>query len=146
MKRLPAFTIAVLLAAPVAEANPASEELRARAAAEFYNLDREKAQALYKEAIAADPEDAGAYRGLASMLWTSITFSRGMLTVDNYLGGISRQNLKLPPPPPEIASAYKDAVNRAIALARAHIAANPKNPNAQYDLGAAIGLNASYMA
>jgi tetratricopeptide (TPR) repeat protein len=146
MKRLPAIAVAVVLAAQPAGANSTSEELRKRAAAEFYNLDNERALALYKDAITADPNDAAALRGLASAVWTSIAFSRGMLTVDSYLGGVSRQNLKLPPPPPEVAQAFHESANRAIALARTRVAADPKNASAQYDLGAAIGLTASYKA
>ena len=141
-----AIALALLLAAMPSAANPTSDALRARAATEFYNLDTEQALALYRQAVNADPNDAAAHRGLASALWTSITLSRGMLTVDNYLGGISRQNVKLPPPPAKISAAFYDAVNRAIGLARARIAANPRNANAQFDLGSAIGLNASYVA
>jgi tetratricopeptide (TPR) repeat protein len=136
----------ILLATPHASANPASDALRLRAATDFYNQDNERAALIYRQAIAADPEDAAAYRGLASTLWTSITASRGMLTVDAYLGGALRPNARFPPPPAEIARGFDDAVSRAIALSRARVAANPKNTNAQYDLGSAIGLRASYIA
>lgn len=146
MSRSGLIAVVIWLAVTPAAASPASDALRARAAVEFYNLNTEQALALYKQAISEDPEDAAAYRGLASGIWTSITFSRGMLTVDNYLGGVSRQNLKLPPPPKEVSGAFYAALSRAIALSRTRIAANPKNTNAQYDLGSAIGLNASYMA
>ena len=146
MTRCAACAFVVLLTATPAAANPASEALRARASAEFYNLDTAQALALYREAVDADPQDAAAYRGLASAIWTTIGFTRGTLTVDNYLGGISRQNVKLPPPPPELASRFRSAVNQAIELSRARVAANPKNASAHYDLGSAIGLNASYIA
>ena len=144
--RSAACTIIVMLTATTAAANPASEALRARAAAEFYNLNIAEALALYREAISADPDDARAHLGLASATWTSITFSRGQLTVDNYLGGISRQNVKIAPPPPELASTFRAAINRAIELSRTRVTANPKSANAQFDLGSAIGLNASYIA
>src|SRR5262245_34943433 len=146
MMRYAACAFVVMLTATSAAANPASEALRARAAVDFYNLDTAQALALYREAIEADPDDAAAHRGLASAIWTTITFSRGSLTVDNYLGGISRQNVKLPPPPPEVAASFRSSVNRAIELSRARVAANPKNPGAQFDLGSAIGPNASYIA
>jgi tetratricopeptide (TPR) repeat protein len=136
----------ILLATPYAAANPASDALRLRAATDFYNQDNERAALIYKQAIAADPGDAAAYRGLASTLWTSITASRGMLTVDAYLGGASRPNARFPPPPAEIARGFDDALSRAIALSRTRVAANPKDTNAQYDLGSAIGLRASYIA
>jgi tetratricopeptide (TPR) repeat protein len=141
-----AAVLFILLASPRADANPASDALRLRAATDFYNQDNERAALIYRQAIAADPEDAAAYRGLASTLWTSITASRGMLTVDAYLGGASRPNMRFPPPPAEIVRGFDDSVRHAIVLSRMRVAANPKNTNAQYDLGSAIGLRASYIA
>src|ERR1700680_1515169 len=113
-----AVVLFILLASPRADANPASDALRLRAATDFYNQDNERAALIYRQAIAADPEDPAASRGLASTLWTSITASRGMLTVDAYLGGASRPNMRFPPPPAEIARGFDDAVGRAIALSR----------------------------
>jgi tetratricopeptide (TPR) repeat protein len=140
------FILLALLAAADCSANPASDALRFRASADFYNDDIERAALVFRQAITADPEDAAAYRGLASALWTTITASRGMLTVDTYLGGASRPNARFPSPPAEVVRGFEDAMSRAIALARTRIATNPKNANAQYDLGAAIGLRASYIA
>ena len=145
-RRTAAAVLSILLAAARSSANPASDALRFRASADFYNDDIERATLVYRQAIAADPEDAAAYRGLASTLWTSITASRGMLTVDTYLGGASRPNARFPPPPAEVVRGFEDAMSHAITLARTRIVANPKNANAQYDLGAAIGLRASYIA
>src|SRR2546421_6837846 len=89
---IPAVMLASLIAAPPAAANSASAALRARGAAEIYNLDRDKALESFRQAVAADPQDAAAYRGLASALWLSITFRRGNMTVDDYLGGVNRSN------------------------------------------------------
>jgi tetratricopeptide (TPR) repeat protein len=141
-----AAVLGCVTAANAAFANPRSAELRARAADELYNLDRDRAVATYREAIAADPDDAGASRGLASALWISISFRRGSLTVDNYLGRVSRENIKLPPPPPEVAAEFQTAVDRAITLARKRLATNPRDADAHYQLGAAVGLRASYAA
>ncbi len=138
--------VAALGSVSPARGNPASAALRARASNEFYNLDREQARATFREAIAADPQDAAAYRGLASTLWLSITFARGNMTVDDYLGKVSRRNTKPPPPPPEIAAAFHEAIEKALTLARARIAVNDRDPDALYQLGAAIGLRASYTA
>src|SRR5258706_802856 len=150
MSRLSVPTFALLAcalahAAP-ADANAESERLRTRAAAELYNLDRDRAIATYREAVAADPQDAGAYRGLASGLWLSITFRRGNMTVDDYVGRVSKPTVSMPPPPAETAAAFFDALDHAVALARARIAANPRDADAHYQLGAAIGLRASYIA
>ena len=151
MSRPPArFVVAsaiVLLSMPgEASANRESEALRARAANEFYNLDHDQALGTYRQAIAADPQDAGAYRGLASTLWLSITYRRGNMTVDDYVGRVSRPNTSTAPPPPETAAAFRDAIERALALSRQRIEANPRDTDAHYQLGAAVGLRASYIA
>ena len=127
-------------------ANPASVALRSRASYELYNLDRDQALATYREAVAADPQDAGAYRGLASALWLSITFRRGNMTVDDYLGKSARPNAKMPPPPAETAAAFHAAIDKALALARERVAANNRDADALYQMGAAVGLRASYTA
>ena len=138
--------VSLLCAAASAAGNPASAALRARGSAEIYNLDRDRALESFKAAIAADPQDAGAYRGLAGALWLSITFRRGNMTVDDYLGNVTRARPGTAPPPPEIVAAFNDAIEHAMALARARIAANPRDAGAHYELGAAIGLRASYIA
>jgi tetratricopeptide (TPR) repeat protein len=127
-------------------ANRESEALRARGSVEIYNLDRDQATATFREAIAADPQDSAAYRGLATSLWLSITFRRGNMTVDDYIGRVTKPNAAMAPPPPETAAAFREALDKAIALARARLDANPRDPEAHYQLGAALGLRASYIA
>src|SRR5712692_7582267 len=96
-----ALTIAAEAIAPArAFANDASKALRAQASSELYNLDREQAVATYRRAVAADPQDSGAYRGLASALWLAITFRRGGMTVDDYMGRIARPDTHAAAPPP----------------------------------------------
>jgi tetratricopeptide (TPR) repeat protein len=148
MRTLAAVVVAVLVWAPArALGNPASDALRARASDQIYNLDRDLALATYREAIAADPQDAGAYRGLATALWLSITFRRGNMTVDDYLGrATTRPGKDWPAPPAETQSAFRDATDRAIALARKRLESNPDDADAHYQLGAAVGLRASYTA
>jgi tetratricopeptide (TPR) repeat protein len=148
----PPRSIVALLAAAIAwsatpaRGNPASAALRARAADELYNLDRDEALATYRQAVAADPTDAAAYRGVATALWLSITFNRGNMTVDDYLGRVARPASKPPPPPPETAAAFNAALDRAAALAGDALAATPRDAEARYQLGAALGLRASWVA
>jgi tetratricopeptide (TPR) repeat protein len=146
VRTVAAVAIAALAAPSFAAANEESRALRARAAAQTYNLDRDAAIATFREAIAADPADAGAYRGLASALWLSITFRRGNMTVDDYLGRVSKPSIPLAPPPPEVVAAFRETLDKAIAIARARVTANPKDADAHYQLGAAVGLRASYTA
>jgi tetratricopeptide (TPR) repeat protein len=151
MRRSPGTLAAAALlllaaAASPLRANPRSDALRARAAAELYNLDREQAVATYREAVAADPDDGAAHRGLAGALWIDESFRRGTMTVDSYLGGVTRSNVKLPPPPRELLAEFESISGRAIELARKRVAANPRSPDGHYQLGAAIGLRASFTA
>jgi len=127
-------------------ASPESDALRLKGTEQLFNLDRDQAIATFRQAIAADGQDAAAYRGLASALWLSITFRRGNMTVDDYLGRVTRPNPNLAPPPAEIAAAHRDAIDRAIAIARARIMQNARDADAHYQLGAAVGLRASYTA
>ncbi|CAN5797344.1 hypothetical protein BH18ACI5_BH18ACI5_24890 [soil metagenome] len=73
-------------------------------------------------------------------------FSRGAVTVDHYLGSFTRSQVELQKPSPELASEFNDSVTRAVELSRKRIKAAPKDPQARYDLGAALGLQASYIA
>jgi len=145
---VPAFC-AVLVAsmgAP-AQGNPASDALRAKASRHTYNLEHDQALATFRQAVDADPEDAAAYRGVASALWLTITYRRGNMTVDDYLGRPNRPSTApLPPPAPENVVGFREAIERAIAIARKRIAVNPKDADAHYQLGAAVGLRASYTA
>src|SRR6476620_2116978 len=125
-----ALGIAVGLAVFAAPAlgNPESDVLRAKAANHTYNLEHDAALATFRQAVAVDPQDAGAYRGLASTLWLSITYRRGNMTVDDYLGRPNKPNTTpLPNPAPEVVAGFRDALDKATALARQRIAANPKD-------------------
>ncbi len=151
MRRCPlrAVTLAVALAVLVpsgAWANPASDVLRARAADELYNLDDARALATWREATRTDPQDAGAWRGLAGALIVQLAMLRGTMTVDSYLGRVTTNDVALPPPPPALAGEFHRAIDRAIGLARQRVAAAPADPHAHYQLGAAVGLRASYVA
>jgi len=149
LPRPTAFVLALtagLLGPSVSAGNPASVALRAKAAVQIYNLDRDDAIVTFRQAIAADPQDAAAYRGLATALWLSITFRRGNMTVDDYLGRVSRPSVPQAPPPPEMVAAFRETLEKAVAIGRARVQANGKDADAHYQLGAAVGLRASYTA
>jgi len=141
-----ALVAAALVAGKPADANPASRELRAKASSQIFNLDRDEAASTFRQAIAADPQDAAAYRGLATALWLSITFRRGNMTVDDYLGRVTKPNSTMEPASPEVVAGFREAVDKAIGLARSRIDRDPRDADAHYQLGAALGLRASYTA
>jgi tetratricopeptide (TPR) repeat protein len=111
-----------------------------------YNLDHPAAVDLLRQAIAANPSDSRAQRGLASILWLQMLFRRGAVSVDNYLGSISKTDVSLPKPDPGLAEEFRVALARAIELAEARLKTIPNDVQAQYDAGAAYGIQASYTA
>lgn len=148
MRGWPTFlTGAVLFVAVPCAANEQSERLRAQGAQQIFNLDRDAAAVTFRQAVAADPQDAAAYRGLATTLWLSITFRRGNMTVDDYLGGAAgKPGGTWAPPAAETVTAFRDAIDRALTISRDRLAKNPKDADAHYQVGAAVGLRASYAA
>src|SRR5436190_18459603 len=91
-------------------ANSVSDALRAKASLQVYNLDRDQALDTFRQAVKADPQDAAAYRGVATTLWLSITFHRGNMTVDDYLGRDTKPATTSPPPQPDVAAGFRDAL------------------------------------
>jgi tetratricopeptide (TPR) repeat protein len=154
--RLPVWgvTLAILLAVPCRGFAAAdsraplqtSNELRLRGLDLACNLDHDQALELLRRAVALSPDDPAPHRSLAAVLWLNLLFRRGAVTVDHYLGSFSRSPVDLAKPPPEIDAEFRQHLERAITLAERRVAANPQDAQAHYDLGAAVGLQASYVA
>ena len=138
-----AILFATLLAAPAPAT--AQEDVFARAYELAYNLDHDEAMLLLKGAAAANPASSDAHRHVAVISWLNILFRRGSVTVDSYLGGLTRSGFTLPKPPEELAGTFKAYNQKAIALAEARLRANRRDVDALYDLGTALGLEASYV-
>ena len=111
-----------------------------------YNLDHDQAIARARRAVALGPDSSRAHRGLASILWLHMLFQRGAVSVDNYLGNISRFQATMPKPNQAEADEFKRVVARAIDLANLKLKTNPRDVQAKFDAGAAYGLQASYVA
>ena len=120
--------------------------LRTRAFEQAYNLDYPAAVELFDQALAEDPNSSATHRARAAAAWLHIIFRRGSITVDQYLGGASRGDVKLEKPPAAEAAIYQRHAARALELAEKRLAANPRDVSALYDVGAAVGLQASYVA
>lgn len=139
--------LAAVLAATAGAGQPeTAADLRRRAASLAYDLDHPEALVLLRRAVALAPDDPAAHRALANVLWLNILFQRGAVTVDHYLGSFSRSSVALPKPPADVDAEFRAEVARAIALAERRVAASPHDAQAHYDLGAAVGLQASYTA
>jgi tetratricopeptide (TPR) repeat protein len=144
---LVSLTIVIVIALPQpAAANAESARLRAHAYELAYNLDYPEATRDMRSAVAADPKDIAAERGLAVIPWLEMVFRRGAVTVDDYLGGLSRQQVALRQPPADLAMAFAEHIERARQMAEARVQASPRDPDALYELGATIALQSSYIA
>jgi tetratricopeptide (TPR) repeat protein len=129
-----------------ADANPQSQELVRRAFDFAYNLDHAEAIDHLEKALAADPNDPDAHRAAAVIAWLRIGFLRGSITVDDYLGSVSKPNINMTPPPPDEAQRFQRHSARALDLAEAAVRARPRDPDALFRLGSIVGVQASYGA
>jgi tetratricopeptide (TPR) repeat protein len=120
--------------------------LRDKAYELAYNLDYVEAAATMRQAAASAPDDASIQRGLAAIAWLEILFRRGSVLVDNYLGQVTKPSVELAKPPADLAALFHGSADRALALAEARLRANPNDVAAHYEVGAAVGLIASYTA
>jgi tetratricopeptide (TPR) repeat protein len=137
---------ALLIAAPATDRPPSTQAARLQASVLAYNLDHDEALRRFHELVAANPDDSAAHRALASTLWMNLLFRRGAVTVDSYLGGFTKPKVDLGQPPPEIAAEFRREITRAIELARGRVERNPRDAEAHYELGTALGVEASYTA
>ncbi len=141
------FGIVLSLSAPPSASPAASARaLREQAFDAAYNLDYPEAVRLFDQAIVQDPGDSATYRARAAAAWLHIVFGRGSISVDQYLGGMRRSDLPQPAPPAEEAKAFATNAAKALQLAEQHLAARPNDVQALYDVGAAVGVQASYGA
>jgi len=145
------LALALLLLSPAGESAPAArpeqpEAAFFRAYEYAYNLDHDEAIAILKKTADEHPASPDANRHVAIVTWLNILFRRGSVTVDSYLGGVTRSNFKLPTPPADLDAGFKAYTSKAISLAEARVRANRRDADALYDLGAALGLQASYVA
>ncbi|MEZ5319844.1 MAG: tetratricopeptide repeat protein [Vicinamibacterales bacterium] len=111
-----------------------------------YNLDYEAAIAIAHRAVASAPAASRAHRAVASITWLEVLLRRGTVTVDHYMGGITRASRKMPDPPADLDATFRAELDRALALADAAVEARPDDPQALFDAGSAYALKASYTA
>jgi len=123
-----------------------SAELRSKGYELAYNLDHAEAVAMLRRAVAIAPDDSASHRALAAVTWLQILFRHGTITVDHYLGGAAKGDVKLKPPPPELARQFREHADRAIALSEQRVQRAPNDPRSHFDLGSSLGLLASYTA
>ncbi len=120
--------------------------LRRNAFDAAYNLDYPEAVRLYDLAIARDPNNSATHRARAVVTWLHIVFMRGSITVDQYMGSMTSKDVTLDKPPATEAATFQQHAGKALALAEARVRSQPQDVEALYDVGAALGVLASYTA
>jgi tetratricopeptide (TPR) repeat protein len=138
--------VLLLPAGPRAADVQQASALRARAFTAVYNLDYPEAVKLLDAAIAHDPDNPANERARATALWLQIVFARGSVTVDQYLGSFRRSDVDLDKPPADEAALFAHHAGRALQLSERSLARRPDDVQALYDVGASVGLLASYSA
>lgn len=142
-----AACVAMLCLCGVAPARAqGTRELRERAYEAGFNLDHDEALRLLRQAVSQDPADPQTHRALAATLWVDILFLRGAVTVDHFLGGVSRSTIAIKNPPADLDAEFRRESATAVELSEREVAARPKDARAHLDLGTSLGLQASYTA
>ncbi|HET9369790.1 MAG TPA: hypothetical protein VFO19_06065 [Vicinamibacterales bacterium] len=143
-----ALTIALaLVASPIAAARQSElDALLDRAYDAAYNLDYEEAIGLARQATKVAPEASRAHRAVASILWFHMIFRRGAVTVDHYMGGVTKNQKSRPKPAADVDAEFRAALGRTISLAEAALRTRPSGVQELYDAGGAYALQASYVA
>lgn len=119
--------------------------LRTRGLELGYNLDHAEALRTFKEAIAADPDAPAGYRLAAATTWITVLFEQGIITVEDYLGQ-ARARVPRSAPTAELDAAFHDYLRQAQMLAERRLRDYPDDADAHYQVGAAFGFEASYVA
>jgi tetratricopeptide (TPR) repeat protein len=153
MTRLIAASIAAAILAAAgpdqafrADASAPAAALMQEAEHAAFSLDHADALAAARRAVAIDPDSSAAHRMMAWILWNQMLFQRGVVSSDYYIGGATKSQHSLPKPSATVEAEFHRELDRAIAIATALVGKNEKDVTAQYDLGAAYGLQASYNA
>src|SRR5579871_6503145 len=121
-----------------------ANDLIARAYRAAYSLDYDEAANLARKASTEDPDSSRSHRALASVLWLHMLFDRGNITVDNFMGSVTKSEKSIPPVPVALDVEFQVELRRATDLAEARLKRDPSNLDAQQDVAAVSALQASY--
>jgi len=133
-------------ASPTSNAPPSAARQLQIAVDLAYNLDHDQAHAVLEQGMRDHPDDAALPRAHATLTWLNLLFKRGMVLVENYLGPVSKDDVKVAAPPSAANAAFQTQIARSIALSEAQLKRRPDDPTAMFELGSALGLQASWAA
>jgi len=142
-----ATLLTLAIDAPVAAARDETlAAIRRHAFDAAYNLDYPEAVRLFDQAIARDPNDSATHRARAVATWLHMVFARGSISVDQYMGQMAAKDVSLEKPSAADAASFRQHADKALALAETRLRSQPQDVQALYDVGAALGVLASYTA
>jgi tetratricopeptide (TPR) repeat protein len=118
--------------------------LRTKGQALADNLDRERALAMFHQALAADPDHPAAYRLAATTVCIDLLFQQGATTAEDRRHH-PRPQLQRRPLSPELDVLVRDQIVRAVRLAEQRASSKGVDADAYFQVGAAYGLLAIYL-
>ena len=143
---VPLASVAAMMVVAAVPAH-ASSESRARTREGFglaYELRFAESLAVLDDARRADPADPAPARAIAAVTWMEILLSQGVATFAAFQGDASGDVVSRPPVPPDLAERFQTVGGEAVRLAERNARLAPDDLDAQYQLGASIGLMALY--
>ena len=122
--------------------SPGSRELTREGYRQVYELRFEESLAILDKAKRADPSDPAPPRAIAAVTWMEILFVQGSATYAAFQGSPSGDIVSRPAVPPGLAARFSEQASLALKLAQQRATASPDDIDAQYQLGATLGLQA----
>src|SRR5579862_4597756 len=112
--------------------------------AHFYNLEYDEAIAVFDRAIAQNPSNPDIHNHLAQSLVFREMYRDGALESELVSGNNSFLRRAKLNPSPAVRAQFLGEVSKAMELAQARIAKNPRDASALYSLGISYGLRSNY--
>ena len=134
----------VLLLALAASPLGGQQSLIEEGFTDFYNLDYDRAIAVFEKAIARNPGQPDLHNHLAQTLIFREMYRDGSLESELVSGNNSFLRRPKLNPTPEIEKRILEEIAKAMALADARLKQNPRDTAAMYASGIAYGLRANY--
>lgn len=134
----------LLLTGGILEASPESRRLTGEAYGLAYDLRLEDSLALLSRARAADPADPAPPRAAAAVTWLQILCTQGVATFAAFEGTATGDVVARPPVPESLRTRFMTEIEASIALAERARGVTRDDADAQYQLGASLGLRALY--
>ena len=127
------------------EASPESRRLTRQAYDLAYDLRLQESLDLLSRARAVDPTDPAPARAVAGVTWMQILCTQGVATFAAFEGTATADIVARPAVPESLRARFIAEIDQAIALAERARSLRRDDVEAQYELGASVGLRALYL-